>query len=138
MPPVLPGTPAAAFSTIHGNALDSANGPLPGATVRLRHARLGGVVGVQRTDNAGLFAFHAIDPGSYIVELLNAGQTVVAASDLLHANAGDALSAVVKLPARLNGLFGRTTPQAAVILGAAAASGVLATAVVGVDSSARR
>ena len=127
-PSVLPGTPDAAFSTIQGNALDSANGILPDSPVRLRDARAGRIVSMQRTDKSGLFEFRTVDPGSYIVELLGDGDTVLAASQLINVNAGEAVSTVVKLPFRLppfGGLFGHTTAQAIAITSAAAATGVL-------------
>lgn len=127
-PAVLPGTPEAAFSTIRGNALDSANGILPDSPVRLRDARLGRIISTQRTDKSGLFEFRTVDPGSYIVELLGATDTVLAASQLINVNAGETVSTLVKLPFRLpalGGLLGHTTAQAIAITSAAAATGVL-------------
>ncbi len=58
------------FATIQGNALDSRRGILPDSPVRLRDARSGRIIGAQRTDKSGQFEFRAVDPGSYIVELL--------------------------------------------------------------------
>jgi hypothetical protein len=89
-------------TTIQGNALTSTNGQLADAMVRLRDARYGRVVDSVITDKSGLFAFHAVDPGSYIVEIVSTDQTaVLAASQILSVNAGDVISAVVKLPFRL-------------------------------------
>jgi hypothetical protein len=127
-PAVLPGTQESAFATIQGTALDSANGVLPDSPVRLRDARIGRIVAAQRADKSGLFDFRAVDPGSYIVELLGAGDTVLAASQLINVNAGEVVSTVVKLPFRLpalGGLLGHTTAQAIAITAAAAATGVL-------------
>jgi hypothetical protein len=132
--PLLAGTRTHAFSTIQGNALTSTNGQLPDSLVRLRDARTGRIVDMQMTDKAGLFAFKTVDPGTYVVELVGNDQTVLAASQLLDVNAGEALSAVVKLPWRappLAGILGRTVPSAVVISAAAAASGVLAATVTG-------
>lgn len=126
-PTALPGTRDSAFATIQGNALDSTNGVLPNALVRLRDARLGRIVGTQITDKSGLFQFRGVDPGSYVVELL-AQDTVLAASQLVSVNAGDAVSAVVKLPFQprpLGGLLGHSISQAAAVTSAAAAIGVL-------------
>jgi hypothetical protein len=39
-----------------------------------------------------------VDPGTYIVELLSRDRTVLAASEILNVNAGDAVSAVVRTP----------------------------------------
>ena len=132
-PTMLPGTPESAFTTIQGNALTATNGQLANSIVRLRDARLGRIVDTQVTDQSGLFAFHGIDPGNYVVELVGNDQTVLAASQLLSVNAGDAVSAIVRLPFRVPpfaGLLGHSAPQAASIATAAAASGVLAENVV--------
>ena len=137
---VLPGTRQSAFGAIQGNALDSTNRLLPGAIVRLRDARVGRIVETQSTDRAGLFAFRNVDPGLYVVDLLGADQRVMAASQLLAVNGGEALSAVVKLPfqiAPLAGLLGQTTASAATVSAAAAAAGVMTTAVTGQPVSAR-
>ena len=117
-----------AFAVIQGNALTSTNGPLNDITVRLRDARFGRIVGSQITDKSGLFQFKSVDPGTYIVEVIANDQTVLAASQLLNVNSGEALSAVVKLPFRIPpfaGILGSTSmPSAAAVAGEAAASGI--------------
>jgi hypothetical protein len=85
---------------IQGNALDSTNGQLPHALVRLRDARFGQILDNQVTDKLGMFEFKSIEPGTYIVELVNNEQTTLAASQLLSVNVGEVVSAVVKLPVR--------------------------------------
>lgn len=119
-----------ALTTIQGNALDSSNGQMRGVMVRLRDARFGRILDTQITDKAGLFAFKAVEPGSYIVELVDKDQTVLAASQLLNVNAGDAVSAVVKLPLRIppfaGVLGGPATSSAGVIATQAVASGIAA------------
>ena len=118
------------FTTIQGNALNSTNGPLNDVAVRLRDARFGTIVDEQMTDKSGLFAFKSIDPGSYIVEVMANDQSVMAASQLLNVDAGQAVSAVVKLPFRIPpfaGVIGSTsTPSAAAIATQAAASSIVA------------
>jgi hypothetical protein len=128
-PRILPGTPASAFASIQGTALDANSSVLPNAPVRLRDARSGRVSAAQRTDNSGLFAFPRLDPGSYVVELLSDEQTVLAASELLNVNGGESASAVVKLPYRVTpmaALLGHTTSAALAVAASAAATGVLA------------
>ena len=121
-----------ALATIHGNALSASNGQMNDAIVRLRDARFGRIVDTQLTDKSGMFAFKAIDPGSYIVEIKSTNdQSIMAASQLLNVNAGEAVSAVVKLPFRIPpfaGILGQTTstPTAAAVATAAAASSVAA------------
>jgi hypothetical protein len=126
---MLPGTRPNVLTTIQGNALDSTNGGLPNALVRLRDARVGRIVDSQISDKSGIFAFKAVDPGSYIVEIMANDQTVLAASQMLNVNAGEAVSAVVKLPFKIPpfaGLLGNTTPSAVAITTAASTAQVLA------------
>jgi len=135
-PRILPGTRANVFGTIRGNALTSSNGSLPTTSVRLRDARIGQIVETQLTDSSGLFTFDSLDPGSYIVEIVG-GQdqaSVLAASQVLNVGAGEAVSAVVKLPFRIPpfaGILGHSTPSAAAVTSQAAASGLLAARVSG-------
>ena len=118
-----------ALTMIQGNALTSSNGQLNGTIVRLRDARFGRIVDTQLTDKSGMFAFKAIDPGSYIVEVMSNDQSIMAASQMLNVNAGQAVSAVVKLPFRIPpfaGILGQTTstPTAAAVVTEAAASSI--------------
>jgi hypothetical protein len=133
-PRLLPGTRADVISTIHGSALDSTNGQLTNTLVRLRDARVGRIVDTQFTDSTGVFAFKALDPGSYIVEVMASDQSVLAASPLINVNAGEAVSAIVKLPFRIPpfaGVLGNSTASAMAVATEAAASGVLVTTISG-------
>src|SRR2546425_952433 len=117
------------LTTIQGNALTSTNGVLPNVVVRLRDARAGRIRDTQTTDRAGLFAFHSIEPGTYVVEILGSDQTILAASQLLNVDAGETVSAIVKLPFRVppfGGLLGHTVQSALAVSAAAGASGILA------------
>jgi hypothetical protein len=119
-----------ASTVIHGNALDSTDGQLTNALVRLRDARFGRIIETQYTDRSGMFAFKAIQPGSYIVEIVGEDQSILAASQLVNINAGEAVLAVVKLPFHVPpfaGMMGTTTTQsAAMLVLEAAASGITA------------
>jgi len=126
---MLPGTRGNVLTTIQGNALTSTNGPLPDSVVRLRDARFGRIVDTELTDRSGLFTFKGVDPGTYVVEVVaKDSQTILAASQMLNVNAGEAVSAVVKLPFRIPpfaGLMGTSsTPTAAALTTQAALSGV--------------
>ena len=124
------GTRIETLTVIGGSVLDSANGRLAYTVVRLRDARFGRIVDTELTDASGLFEFRAIDPGSYIVEVMGNDSSVVAVSQILKVNAGDVVSVVVKLPSRMPSfasILGAVGPQAAaLILTQAAASGVAA------------
>jgi len=122
------------FSVIQGNALNATNGALPNNIVRLRDARAGRIIDTSTTDKSGLFAFRRIDPGNYIVELVSNDHTILCASQILAVDAGQAVSAVVKLPfhvSPVSGLLGHTVPSAAAVSSAAASSGVMAAKVAG-------
>jgi len=118
------------MTMIQGNALDSANERMAYAVVRLRDARFGRIVRTELTDASGLFEFRAVDPGSYIVELMGTDSSVLAASQILNVNAGDVVSAIVKLPFKVPSFAGFLSaygPQiAALIVTQAAANGVAA------------
>jgi hypothetical protein len=134
-------SPVNAQAVIQGNALSSTNVPVRDGSVRLRDARRGRIVQTSRTDQTGLFVFRGVEPGTYIVELLGADQTVLAASELLNANAGDTVSAIVKLPFKIQpfaGVLGHTTMSAMLVTATAAATGVLAAQVAGEPVSPRR
>ena len=120
---------AGSLTTIQGNALNSTNGALNDALVRLRDARFGRIVDKQLTDKSGLFAFKSVDPGTYIVELINNNESVLAASELLNVNAGESVLAVVQLPLKLPlaGVIGGTNTSAATAIASqAAASSIVA------------
>lgn len=121
---------ADAFTMIQGNALNSTNGAMNDVLIRLRDARFGRIVDTQLTDKSGLFSFKAIDPGTYIVEMIsNDESAVLAASQLLNVNAGEAVSAVVKLPFRVPpfaGILGTSSTPTASVLTAQAAAGSIA------------
>jgi hypothetical protein len=131
---LLPGTRPDVISSIRGTALDSTSGKLPKTLVRLRDARTGRIMESQVTDGNGGFAFKALDPGSYIVEVMANDQSVLAASQLINVNAGEAASAIVKLAFRIPpfaGILGNSAASAIAVIVEAAASGVLATTISG-------
>lgn len=129
---LLRGTRGNVLVQIQGNAQTASNGALADTIVRLRDARFGHIVDTQITDKTGLFSFRLTDPGSYVVELMATNQRVIGASQILNVAAGYIVSTVVRMPwpiPPLGGLLGHTLPSAAAVSSAAAASGVMATAV---------
>jgi hypothetical protein len=130
VPRLLPGTRGNILATIQGNALSSTNGPLPNIVVRLRDARFGRIVDTQVTDKSGMFTFKVVDPGSYIVEMMANDQTLLAASQILNVNAGEAVLTLVKLPFHVTPFAGvlssSIAPSAALVATQAAASGIAA------------
>lgn len=86
------------LATIRGSATTANNGSLPNSIIRLRDARFGRIVNTTLTDRSGGFAFQGLDPGNYIVELVGTNQAPIAATQILNANAGETITAVVRLP----------------------------------------
>lgn len=136
---LLPGTPASSFATIQGNALDAPDRPLPNHEVRLRNARTGQIGDRQMTDEAGLFSYTNLDPGSYVVELMDDDLRVEATSALVTVDAGDVATTVVRRPQRkaLAGLLRDSVGTASAVIAAAAGVGILAVDVTGEDISPR-
>ena len=77
-----------------------------------------------------MFAFKALEPGTYIVEIIANDESILAASQLLNVHGGEAVSAVVKLPFRIppfaNLMGTATTPSAVGLALEAAATGITA------------
>ena len=115
---LLPGTRAGVLSSVQGNAMSGSNSALTDTIVRLRDVRYGRVLSTVTTDKQGMFVFRGVDPGNYVVEVMNSNNTVLASSQMLSVSPGEAVSALVKLPFRippLAGLLGnssQTTAQA--------------------------
>ena len=74
---LLPGTRIGVFSSIQGNAVNSTNGALTNTLVRLRDARYGHIVDRVVTDKVGSFTFRGVDPGNYVVEVMNPANEAV-------------------------------------------------------------
>jgi len=127
------GTPGAQPGTLTTNQTGAISGdvrtgdkdPASRRTVQLRDAQSGRVVASNTTDKAGAFTFSGVQPGSYIVEVLGANQSVLAASSVLTVQAGQTLSVVLGLPIA-GGILGGTAGMAAMVAAGAAAAGVLA------------
>jgi hypothetical protein len=148
-PKLLPGTRVNVLSTIHGSAINAANKPLIDTHVQLRDARFGRIVDTTTTDKDGAFIFHDVDPGTYVVELMNpANNAVLASSQILYVSSGEAVSAIIKLPFSITtfaGLLGTTAPTGSVIssaaqavIAAAAASNTVAETLAGAPATVTR
>src|SRR5262249_1060013 len=107
------------FATIKGTAVTMANVSLPETRVRLRDARSGKIAGAQLTDTEGVFAWRGLEPGLYLVEVVDESQSVLAASKIVSANGGE--EAGLELMRRLLGAAG---PSSQSLDAQAAAAGV--------------
>ena len=127
---------------ITGRARTALNQPVPFASVALRNIRTGRIESRTRADQAGGFDFDMFAPGSYVVEILGADGSVIAASELLDAPAlTDGMVVRVSGNATPRALFGAASPllasTASEPLGRAADAGMRQTTLPGAEASPR-
>jgi len=144
--PVTTGTqpaPSAAGTTISGTALRADLRPLPAATVRLRQFDTTSIVGSVTAGPSGEFAFPPVQPGNYMLELLDfSGRVIGTVPPFAVSGTPITVSVVasgsgVKAAAAAVGgfsLFGLGPAATLAVLGAAGAAAV--TAVVSTKSDA--
>jgi hypothetical protein len=77
------------LNALTGLARTSLNAPIPYAKLLLRNIRTGQVMGRTTTNEQGQFSFLDLDSSSYVVELLGADGSVVAASPMVALALGD-------------------------------------------------
>jgi hypothetical protein len=120
---------ARAVATIQGTALNAADGTLAETAVRVRDARLGHIVNQSLTDKLGSYSFKELDPGNYVIEIVSSNQTTVAATNIISANAGETVTANVKLafkPSMLKTILGPQSSSPAKDAGASVSSSATA------------
>jgi len=90
-------TSAAAPSTgtITGVAKASAGQPLGGHSVRVRSVRTGDVVATATTSADGSFVVPSLNPGSYVVEIVDAAGRIVGTSAIATVDEGKIASLIV-------------------------------------------
>lgn len=112
------------FNALVGVAQTSLNMPIPYARVVVRNIRTGKVEARATANDIGRFSFLDLDPSSYVVELLGAAGSVVAASQVVPLGRGDVGQTTVRTIAaapdvaatfgnRLTGTLQETTTVAA-------------------------
>ena len=119
-------TGGSTIAVITGHALNGDRAPLPFARVRLRNLDNGAIVAKTSADHVGEFSFLVPSGGTYIAELVDESDDILAAGDVLTVVAGQTVGTLIMLPAKppsLAGLFGNS---AAAIVSAAAGAGITA------------
>jgi hypothetical protein len=133
------GAPAPARVTaIQGIAWTATNAPIPHAKLRLRNVSIGKIDAVTEANDAGQFTFANIEPGVYVVELVNETGTVLAVGHAFTIAPGETVATFVRLGTRVpwfSGFFGNA---AAAVASSAASQGITALAPVGRPASAGR
>lgn len=101
--------------TIVGTAWRADNTPFPQALIRLRDATFGQAIALVRADDRGQFQFDQIAPGEYLVEIVSAGEAVLAVGDVFTVTPGQAVTTYVRLTSRapwFTGFFGNAAAAA--------------------------
>jgi hypothetical protein len=131
---VFAGTPltsvaAQSTGTITGATKTTAGQPLGGHVVRVRSVRTANVVATSTTSAAGNFVLSNIDPGSYVVEVVDAAGRLVGASAIATVVAGGTASLNVTVAStQLVGGASGALIALLVAAGAAATAGVIVAA----------
>jgi hypothetical protein len=126
-PPVLrAGVMVRQPGTIIGTAWHHDNSPISYALLRLRNVTSGRIVMGTEANAQGRFTFVQIAPGSYIVELVDAGGDVRAVGQMFSLGSGETVATFIRLGTEIpwfSGFFGNA---AAAVLATAASLGVTA------------
>ena len=75
-------------ATLAGTARNSSGQPIENCTVQLRDVLTGQLVGATKGDRAGAFVFTNLNPGNYVVEVVNAQGDVIGTSAVSAVAAG--------------------------------------------------
>ena len=129
---------APAAASIQVQAWTAHNTAVPHAKLRLRNVETGKVAATAQANEAGRFTFGNVQPGIYVVELVDAAGAVVAIGQRFGIETGESVATVVRLPAPgswFTGFFGNA---AAAVASSAASMGITALAPVGRPVSAAR
>ncbi len=78
----------AATGRVTGTAQNSAGSPIANGTVRLRSMTNGDVVATSKTAVNGAYSFSGVQPGNYLIELVDANGAVIATSMPVSMEAG--------------------------------------------------
>jgi hypothetical protein len=93
-PLVLTSVAQAELASVGGTATSSSGETLINATVQLRDLATGTVTSTTTSSSTGAFSFAAVNPGNYVVEVLNAAGQVVGTSASISVAAGAAITGV--------------------------------------------
>lgn len=87
---------------IIGTVIDIRHVPVANAKVRLRNLHTGRIEQEAETNEKGEYRFLVVEPGTYVVEMVMAGGTIIALSNAGALARYETLQTVVQLPGRWN------------------------------------
>ena len=86
---------AQSAGALNGVAQSADKAPLPGYRVQVRNANTGELAGSTTSNQAGQFSFGSLQPGNYVVEIVDAAGKVVGLSPSLTVAAGSTVTVTV-------------------------------------------
>jgi hypothetical protein len=115
-------------ATLTGTARSSSGQPIVNGSAQLRNVQTGQLVGSTTCDSAGEFTFTGLNPGNYVVEIVNAQGVVVGTGAVAPVAAGATVTMSVTAASAAAETGGIST--AMIVTTLAAAAGVAAVVVV--------
>lgn len=113
---------AQATGGINGTAQSSTGQTLSNYTVQLRNVATGQLSGSTTSSASGLFSFGGLNPGSYVLEIVNSSGAIVGTSSAIGVVAGGVVSVTVTASAAA--ALGALAGGAAAAAGAGGAAGI--------------
>ena len=113
------------ITTVIGWAREADNAPVRGARLQLRNVVTGYIEAMAVADEAGEFTFEGFEGGTYVVELVDAGDDVLKVGQVFNVAPGETVATFLKLaeaPSFMTGFFNNT---AASVLSSAAGAGMI-------------
>jgi hypothetical protein len=129
---------AARAASVQGSAWNADNTPIPEARLRLRNVNTGKIVSATVADTGGRFTFAPVEPGTYLVELVNESGRMLAVGQVFTIGRGETVATFVRLGAKVPWFSGFFSNAAAAAALAAASEGITALAPVGRPVSANK
>jgi hypothetical protein len=123
--------------TVTGTVVHHDDTPVANAHLRLRDVTTGRTVQTTEADEAGRFTFSRVAPGSYLVELVDRRQTVLAVGRTFGITPPETVTTFIRLPGSARWYAGFFRNAAILALASAAALGVSARANGGQPASGR-
>ena len=116
---------AVGITTVIGWAREADNAPVRRARLQLRNVVTGYIEATAVADDSGEFSFEGFEGGTYVVELVDAGDDVLGVGQVFNVAPGETAATFLKLaekPSFVTGFFQNTAQSA---LSAAAGAGVV-------------
>lgn len=129
------GSNSALATVVSAFVWDGRNDPVRDITVRLRNAQTGHVEGTTMSDIDGRVTFTDVEGGTYLLEVVNAKGSVLAAGQVFSVMPGETVATFVRLGSKLPWFTGIFNRAAASAVAGAAAIGATAVGVTGQPQS---